>query len=117
MLIVNVLGLLLIGLIAWWFWIYQPGEVSAGQGAIRVIVEDGTYQPSRIRLPAGQSATLQFLRKDASPCAEMVLFSDFDISEELPLDHYKTITLPAMNPGEYDFTCQMQMYRGKLIVE
>jgi plastocyanin domain-containing protein len=117
MMIINVLGVLLIALIVWWFWLYKPEEVSANDVAITVTVEDGTYQPSRIKLPAGKPATIIFLRKDASPCAEMVLFSDFDISEELPLNKPKAIALPAMEPGEYDFTCQMQMYRGKLLVE
>ncbi len=117
MMIINILGLLLIALIIWWFWLYKPAEVSAEEGVVKVIVEDGTYQPSRIRLPAGQPARLQFLRKDASPCAATVVFSDFDISEELPLNKPKEVNLPAMDAGDYDFTCQMQMYRGTLRVE
>lgn len=115
--IFNILGLLLIGLIVWWFWLYKPTQVSANEGAIKVIVEGGTYQPSRIKLPAGRPATIEFLRKDASPCAALVLFSDLDISEELPLNQSKPIVLPAMSPGEYAFNCQMQMYRGTLVVE
>lgn len=82
-----------------------------------MVVEDGIYQPSRLKLPAEQPTTIQFLRKDASPCAGLVLFADFDISEELPLNKYKSINLPAMLPGEYSFNCQMQMYRGTLLVE
>ena len=117
MMIINLIGILLIGLIVWWFWLYKPTEVSAKEGALTVKVEDGTYQPSRIKLPADQTTIIQFLRKDASPCAGVVLFSDFDISEELPLDQYKSIALPAMKPGEYAFNCQMQMYRGTVIVE
>ena len=27
------------------------------------------------------------------------------------------MTLPAGQPGEHEFTCQMQMLRGKLIVD
>ena len=117
MIIVNIAGLLLIGLIIWWFWLYKPREVSVSEGAITVTVEDGTYQPSRIKLSAGQPATIRFIRKDASPCAGTVLFSDFGISEELPLNQFKTIALPAMEKGEYAFSCQMQMYRGSLLVE
>ncbi len=117
MIIINILGLLLIALIIWWFWLYKPAEVSLGEGAVTVLVEDGTYQPSHIRLPAGQPARLQFLRKDPSPCAAMVVFSDFDISEELPLNKPKEINLPPMTTGDYDFTCQMQMYRGTLRVD
>ena len=116
MLIINLLGVLLIGLIVWWFWIYKSKEVSVDDGAVTIIVDNGSYQPSRIRLPTGQATTLRFLRKDASPCAEMVVFSAFDISEELPLNKPKDINLPPMESGEYPFTCQMQMYRGELII-
>lgn len=117
MMIINILGLLLIGLIVWWFWLYKPREVTVSEGTITVMVEDGTYQPSRIKLAAGQPATIRFMRKDASPCAGTILFSDFDISEELPLNQFKSIVLPAMEKGEYAFSCQMQMYRGTLLVE
>lgn len=115
--IINLLGLLLIALIVWWFWIYKSKEVTTGDSTVTVIVENGTYQPSRIRLPAGQATTLHFLRKDASPCAERVVFSTLDISEELPLNKLKDIQLPPLNSGDYAFTCQMQMYRGVLIVD
>ncbi|MEZ5489272.1 MAG: cupredoxin domain-containing protein [Gammaproteobacteria bacterium] len=117
MVIVNIAGLGLILLIVWWFWLYKPKEVELVDGAINVIVENGTYQPSRIKLTAGESATLQFLRKDSNPCAGTVLFPDIEISEELPIDTVKTIILPALTKGEYEFNCQMKMYRGTLLVE
>ena len=116
MVVINLLGLLLIALIVWWFWIYKPREVAIGEGVVTILVENGIYEPSRIRLPAGQGGLLRFIRKDASPCAAMVVFDDFEISEELPLNTPKDIVLPPMEAGEYVFTCQMQMYRGKLIV-
>ena len=116
MMIINLLGLLLIALIVWWFWFYKPQAVLANKNTVTIIVDNGTYEPSRIRLAAGQDTTLRFLRKDASPCAEMVVFSAFDISEELPLNKPKDINLPPMESGEYAFTCQMQMYRGELII-
>lgn len=116
MMIINLLGLLLIALIVWWFWIYKPKAVSADTNTMTIIVDNGIYEPSRIQLPVGQPITLRFLRKDASPCAATVVFSDFDISEDLPLNKVKDIKLPALESGAYAFTCQMQMYRGELIV-
>ena len=117
MLIINTLGVLLIALIVWWFWLYKPKEVVVSEEGIIVTVEDGTYQPSRLKLTSGKPVTIQFMRKDASPCAGTVLFPDFNISEELPLGKNKTIMLPAMVKGEYAFHCQMQMYRGTLLVD
>jgi len=116
MMLINLFGLLLIAFIIWWFWIYKPKAVSIDSNIIKVVVDNGIYQPSRIQLPMGQSVTLQFLRKDASPCAATVVFADLDISEDLPLNQAKDITLPPLTSGEYPFSCQMQMYRGTLVV-
>lgn len=117
MIVINILGVLLIALIIWWFWLYKPREASVSDNSIMVTVVDGVYQPSRIKLASGQPVTINFLRKDASPCAAMVLFPELNISEDLPLNKNKAITLPAMVSGEYAFHCQMQMYRGTLMVE
>lgn len=117
MLVVNILGLLLIALIVWWFWLYKPKETALGENDLIVIVENGTYQPSRIKLPANEAISLKFLRKDASPCSETLLVPDLQISETLPLNKVKTIQLPPLLSGEYAFHCQMQMYRGLLNVD
>jgi len=118
MMIINIVGLVLISLIIWWFWLYKPAEAEAGSDdKIKVIVNNGVYQPARIKIKVGQQSIIQFLRKDSSPCAATVLFPDFEISEELPLDIDKLIVLPPMISGEYPFHCQMQMYKGTLIVE
>lgn len=82
-----------------------------------MIVNDGVYQPSRIKVPSGKKTTISFLRKDASPCASTVVFPNFEISEELPLDKITSIELPPMLSGEYQFHCPMKMYTGTLIVE
>jgi plastocyanin domain-containing protein len=117
MLIVNIAGLLLIALIVWWFWLYKPAEVIADENDLVVIVENGVYQPAHIKLTADKPVTLTFLRKDESPCSETLLIPELKINETLPLNKNKIIQLPAMASGNYDFQCQMQMYRGQLIVE
>jgi len=81
-----------------------------------IIVENGVYSPSRINIESGKETSLFFMRKDASPCAATLVFSALDISEELAVDKIKTIQLPKLKAGTYSFGCQMQMYRGELIV-
>lgn len=114
--LVNVCGLLLIGLIVWWFWLYKPRAVAADK-AVVVLVDNGSYQPARIRIAADRATTLAFERRDPSPCADIVVFPDLDISQPLAVGQVTRIGLPAMAAGEYPFYCQMQMYRGLLIVE
>jgi plastocyanin domain-containing protein len=116
--LINFLGLLLIAFIIWWFWLYKPSSTQAVASEELVIkVQDGTYQPSNITIAANKATKLTFLRTDASPCAATVMFADLDISEELPLNKTKTVFLPPLSPGEYPFSCQMQMYKGVLIVK
>ena len=120
MLIINLIGLGLIVLIVWWFWLYKPEtqaiDNKSNHGDIVITVENGVYQPASLSVPAGKAVTLAFERKDASPCAATVQFPDLEISEELPLNKKVTINLPAMTAGKYAFHCQMQMYKGELIV-
>jgi plastocyanin domain-containing protein len=114
MLFINIAGLALIVLIVWWFWLYKPEGKVVSQSNTVITVDNGTYTPSRLQVPAGHPITLAFLRKDPSPCAELLLIPYLDISETLPLNKLKTIALPALPTGEYEFHCQMQMYRGKI---
>ncbi|TVZ37452.1 Cupredoxin-like domain-containing protein [Alteromonadaceae bacterium 2753L.S.0a.02] len=117
MLLVNVLGLGLIVWIVWWFWLYKTPPVSTEISDLVITVADGIYQPASLRVPANQAQTLTFIRKDASPCAETVVFPEFDLSETLSLEKAVAVRLPPMKAGHYAFHCQMQMYKGELTVE
>ncbi len=115
--IVNLAGLVVTGLIIWWFWLSKPrARTETGTRPIEIIVDQGVYTPSRIEVPVGRPIILRFLRKDASPCAEKVLFDDFDIAADLPVNESTDVVIIPKEPGEFEFTCQMQMYRGQLIV-
>lgn len=118
--LINTIGLLLVAAILWWFWLgpkrHATEAVAAGE-KLQIQVKDGIYEPDRIRLPAGQSATLHFRREDPTPCAEWVLFPDLEVSAQLAVHEDTAVTIPAVEPGEYPFHCQMQMYRGTLVVE
>ncbi|MEM7008056.1 MAG: cupredoxin domain-containing protein [Thermodesulfobacteriota bacterium] len=116
--IVNLIGLLLIAFVVWWFWIYKKrSEARADSGALDVIVDSGVYEPSVIYAKSGQALTLRFLRKDSNPCSEKVLFSGIDVSADLPIDRPYELSFIPQEKGEFEFACQMGMYRGKLIVE
>jgi plastocyanin domain-containing protein len=114
---INLAGLVLIGLIVWWFWLSTPRTQRAASDVIDIVVDDGVYTPARIEVPAGRPVHLRFLRKDPSPCAEKVLFDDLGIAADLPVGKPVDLTITPKAAGEYAFTCQMQMYRGTLVVK
>ncbi|HEY8568713.1 cupredoxin domain-containing protein [Microbulbifer sp.] len=114
--LVNVLGLLLILGIAWWFWLAgRKSPLQHYQESLVILVKDGVYEPDRIEVPAGREIILNFQREDASPCAEYVVFPDLNISKQLPVNQITEVQLPKLEKGEYPFTCQMKMYRGLLV--
>jgi len=114
---VNLAGIATIGLIVWWFWLSKPRARRARGGvAIDIVVDNGVYTPARIEALRGRPVTLRFLRRDPSPCAERVIFDDFATGRDLPLGEPVELTLTPDRPGEYEFTCQMKMYRGMLVV-
>ena len=117
MMIINLLGLMLIAIIIWWFWLYKAKEVTISEDRSIIVVENGIYQPSRIKLLAGQHTKIHFFRKDASPCSATVLIPDLEITKELAINKKTSINLPPLDKGEYPFHCQMQMYKGTLVVE
>ena len=116
-LLINIVAILLFIFIIWWFWLSSPRVQKSDAGVIDIIVDNGVYTPANIEVKQGQNLTLSFLRKDASPCAEKVIFKDLNLSADLPVDKKIEIKIPTEKKGEYSFTCQMQMYRGTLSVK
>ena len=116
--LINITGFVLIITIIWWFWLSKPKAKSfVGNQVIDIVVEDGVYTPARIEVPRSKTITLRFVRNDASPCAEKVLFDSLNKSLELPLREPVDIELKIEKEGEYEFTCDMKMYRGALLVK
>ena len=117
-LLTNLAGILLIAAIVVWFWLGKTTSIlKSNETLIPIEVESGIYIPSTIRVSQGKPITLRFTRYDASPCAEMVVFPALGISAELPVKKPFDISLPLDKTGEFEFTCAMGMYRGKLIIE
>lgn len=116
--IVTAIGFVLIVLIVWWFWFSTPEAAHADADApVEIQVKDGTYQPAVVEVQAGRHVSLSFTRQDPTPCAEKIVFPDLDIVADLPLGRARSIQIPALEPGAYEFTCQMGMYRGRLIAK
>jgi plastocyanin domain-containing protein len=114
---VNLAGVAIIVLVIWWFWLSEAKAQRVLKNVVDILVEGGTYTPARIEVEVGKAVTLRFLRKDASPCAEKVVFEQLGISADLPINIPKEIVVTATEPGEYSFACQMQMYKGSMVAK
>lgn len=116
--IVNLLAVALMGFIVWWFWLSRSAVKQANASdVIDVIVENGVYTPAHLEVPQGRAVKLSFERRDPSSCAEKVVFSELDITVDLPVGEKIAVSIQPLAAGEYHFSCQMQMYRGSLVVK
>ncbi|MGW8227892.1 MAG: cupredoxin domain-containing protein [Gammaproteobacteria bacterium] len=116
--IINLLGVMLIGLVIYWFWLSTPRKITTASKTtpIEIRVKDGVYTPAYIETKKGETIRLRFVREDPSPCAAKVIFNSLNKSLELPMHGSAEIELHPEEAGEIDFTCEMQMYRGRLSV-
>ena len=77
----------------------------------------GGYQPDTVYGRVGEPLRLTFRREETAACSERVVFPAFGKSAMLPPHQDVTIELEPDRAGIYEFTCQMGMLHGRLIVE
>jgi plastocyanin domain-containing protein len=119
--ITLIAGLAAIAGIVWYFWGprrsgTRAGLASSGYQEALVLVKGG-YTPDVIIVQHGKPVRLTFRREETASCSEMVVFDAFGKSAHLPTGEAIPVEFVPTQAGEYDFGCQMGMFRGKLIVE
>jgi plastocyanin domain-containing protein len=119
--LVTVGGVAVVGFVAWFFWFKRtPGVkaslVSDGYQEQMILVKGG-YTPDTIRVVAGRPVRLLFRREETAACSEQVVLADYGKSAPLPTATVVPIEFMPGDPGEHEFTCQMGMLRGRIIVE
>jgi plastocyanin domain-containing protein len=119
--VVDVVGLGVVGFIVWFFWLVKPKGVKAalttGGYQEQMVLVKGGYTPDVIVVEAGKPVRLNFVRQESAACTEMVVLPAFNKSAKLPEGEAIPVEFLPKEPGEYEFACQMGMIRGKLIVE
>jgi plastocyanin domain-containing protein len=118
--IINLIGLALIALIVWYFWLYRREGVQVmevgGVQEVKINVKGG-YDPDVIVVKQGKPVRLHFNRQESAMCSEMVIFDKIDRSAKLPEGETVTIEFTPQQKGEIPFQCQMGMLRGKVVVQ
>lgn len=113
--IVIVLGFVGIGFTYWFFLMKKEVGVTVS-GSVDIVV-DGGYSPEVIVIARGKTTTLNFIRKDPTSCLEEIVLPDFKIRKDLPLNRKVVIEIVPKERGEYVYSCGMNMYHGKIIVQ
>ncbi len=81
--------------------------------SIAIDLSEGFFNPNVIYVEAGTPLVLEF--GEGHGCMAEVMFSEFGILEDVT-DGGAVIELPALEIGEYGFSCGMEMVYGVLVV-
>ena len=118
---VIIIGLGLIAGIAWFFWGPRTGgyhaPLTSGGYQEAMILVKGGYAPDTIIVRSGRPVRLNFRREETASCSDKVIFANFQKSADLPTGQTVAVELIPKEPGEFEFSCPMGMFRGRLIVE
>lgn len=115
-LVTNAIGLTLIVLIYWFFFMKKENKAVDVEKEVTITVEGG-YKPDVIRVKKGKPVTLKFYRKDESSCLEEVVIPAFNIRQHLTLNETTSIIIDPQEVGEFEISCGMSMFHGKIKVE
>lgn len=83
----------------------------------RVLITESGYSRTSIKLRRGVPTTITFLRQTDSTCAKEVVISAYGIRRTLPLNTPVAVSFTPARSGEFNFTCGMNMHRGKILVQ
>jgi len=89
-------------------------EIAGDVQTVSVDLSQGYYQPNVLKLKAGVPAQITF--GQSSGCTAQVGSKDLGFFEDLTAGP-ATVDLPALEAGEYSFSCGMEMVFGKIVVE
>lgn len=113
--LVTIVGVIGIIFTYWFFLMRNEKTVITNSDSVDIIIEGG-YSPEVISVPYGKTTKLNFIRKDPSSCLEEVVLPDFKIRKFLPVNQTTTIKITPQQTGEFVYSCGMNMFHGKIIV-
>jgi plastocyanin domain-containing protein len=89
----------------------EPGELPVTEIRVR-----GGYHPDTVYGRVGEPVRLRFRREETAACSERVVFPAFGKSAMLPAFQDVTVELQPQRAGAYEFTCEIGMLHGRLVV-
>jgi plastocyanin domain-containing protein len=113
-------GVVLIAAVLWYFFGERQGVAARqsedGVQEVKITVKGG-YSPDVVVVKQGRPVRLDFYRDETSSCSEQVVLGDFGIARDLPAFRTTPVEFTPTQPGEFTWTCGMNMLRGKLVVQ
>lgn len=77
----------------------------------------GGYDPEVVKLEKGIPAELIFTRTNAQGCLDVVHSKTMNFEKQLPLNVAQTVSVPTDKAGEFEFSCGMDMFSGRVVIQ
>ncbi len=87
-----------------------------GVQKVTVVINAG-YTPSSINAKAGKPLAITFKRTEESSCGQEIVFKSLGIRKSVPNGKSVVIKFTPKKAGVIEFTCGMNMYKGKVVVK
>jgi plastocyanin domain-containing protein len=79
-------------------------------------IVNGEYQPATISVREGLPVRLNVTRDEHSACGEVLVIAAHNVKQTIPVNQPTTIEFTPAKAGELEFTCGMDMMKGKIVV-
>lgn len=82
----------------------------------KIKIENSQYFPSVIKIAENSPSKIIVFRNEDSSCSNQIVFPQIGVRKDLKPFEETVVELPPLKSGTYQFTCQMGMMSGTLIV-
>ena len=83
---------------------------------VPMTIENATFVPQALSIPADKPVRLIVTRKEDNPCSAQLAAPQLGVLKNLAANGVTTVDLPATKSGTYTLTCGMGMLSGQLLV-
>jgi plastocyanin domain-containing protein len=94
-----------------------PAATAPEVQTIDLKVSGGEYQPASFNVQAGKPVRLNVTRDEKPTCGDVLTIPSQNISKPIPVNQVTTIEFTPQQPGDLEFTCGMNMMKGKIVVQ
>lgn len=103
--------------LCWWLFNSNPDLIMQdGNTPITIVLRDGRFEPSAIKVPEGKSITLHVVREDTDHAASFISFPQLNYRYHLPMHQRVQIILPPLKHGDVIFQSEWEQPIGHIFV-
>ena len=88
-----------------------------GVQVVDLTISGGEYRPASFTVRAGMPVRLNVTRDDKPGCGDTLVIPSQKVTKEIPVNRVTTIEFTPAKAEDLEFTCGMNMMRGKIVVQ